>query len=63
MLEHVQLTEQFQELLEQQRQAMSAYNELAKKFDDPQIREEIDQLCKEKLRHIALTERLLEIVQ
>jgi rubrerythrin len=63
MLEQSILREQFQQLLRKEREAEQAYADLAGKVTDPAVREQIDQLRRDKQRHIALTERLLELVE
>jgi len=61
-LEQALLREQFQMLLTQQQQALVACAELLRNVQDPAVREQVEQLHREKQRHIELTERLLEIV-
>ncbi len=63
MLEQAILRDQFQELLDKERQAERRYAELAEQTDDPQLREQILQLRRDKQRHAELTERLLEILE
>jgi len=63
VLEQAILRERFEELLEMQRRAMAGYAELTAKSSDPAVREDLDHLRREKLRHVQLTERLLEIVE
>jgi len=62
MLEQATLREQFQKLLAHEQQAMEACAELAASLEDPAIREKVEQLHRDKQRHVELTERLLEIV-
>lgn len=62
MLEQANLREQFQSLLDQQRQAMKLYEELACSAGDAGLRKQALQLQRDKARHVRLTERLLEIV-
>jgi len=62
MLEQAMLREQFQTLLTRQQRATEVYSELAAKMTDPRLRREVEQLRREKQRHVLLTERLLEIV-
>ena len=62
MLEQALLRDQFQQLLCAQRQAMAGYQALADRLADGDLREEARQLQREKLRHVQLTERLLELV-
>ena len=62
MLEHERLRERFQALLSQEQQALAAYADLASRVQDPGLRDQVEQLHREKQRHIELTERLLEIV-
>lgn len=61
MLEQEQIAEQFQALLEMEKKAEALYAELAARAD-PALRARIEELRRDKLRHIRLTERLLEIV-
>ena len=63
MLEQALLSDRFQELLARQQQAARAYADLAESLKDPGLCEQFRQIGREKLRHIHLTERLLEIVQ
>jgi len=63
MLEQAMLSERFRFLLSRQEQATRMYDELAAKTVDPDMRQEIQQLVRDKQRHVRLTERLLEIVQ
>ncbi len=62
MLEQMMLREQFETLLGQQQAALGHY-ETAAKTADQQTREYFDQICRDKKRHIQLTQRLLEIVE
>lgn len=62
MLEQLFLREQFRILHETQREALGQY-ESAVSQADPQARAELEQLCREKRRHLELTERLLEILE
>lgn len=61
-LEQALLREQFQTLLAQEQEALAAYADLAAKVNDRAIREQLEQLSRDKQRHVELTERLLEIV-
>jgi rubrerythrin len=63
MLEQAELTAQFEQLLAQQRQAAGAYAALADQVTDPTVKDQVRQLCRDKQRHVELTERLLEIVE
>ena len=62
MLEQAHLAEAFGELLAQQQKAAELCLELAKKADNPDLRQELEQLGRDQRRHIELTKRLLEIV-
>jgi len=62
MFEEAQLAEQFSDLLDRQQQAAAYYATVASKTDDPDVRRQVEQVCREKKRHIQLTQRLLEIV-
>jgi rubrerythrin len=63
MLEQAVLREQFQHLLKKEREAEQTYAELAGKITDARIRREVEQLRRDKQRHIVLTERLLDLVE
>jgi rubrerythrin len=63
MLEQAMLREQFLALLDKERQAERLYAELSARLTDPVLRRQIEQLHRDKERHIALAERLLEIVE
>jgi rubrerythrin len=62
MFEQAILAEQFRRLLLKQQEAVQAYARLLKEVDDPELHEQVDQICRDKLRHVRLSERLLEIV-
>jgi rubrerythrin len=62
MFEEAELAEQFNALLDQEQQAADYYATMASKTDDPQVRRLVEQVHREKKRHIQLTQRLLEIV-
>ncbi len=62
-IEGVMLAEKFRELLEQERQAEGVYAGLSEQVTDPAAREHIQQIHREKLRHVQLVERLIEIVE
>ena len=63
MFEQVTLAEQFEGLLAKERAAAVQYADLASKCSDPARREQAEALRREKLRHVQLAERLLEIVE
>lgn len=63
MLEQAQLAEQFRKLLEQERLAEASYGELIQQLDDTALRQQVEQLLRDKQRHIRLTQRLLEILE
>ncbi len=62
-LEHAMLGEQFQSLLETELAAEKAYCELIGQIADPSIRQDVEQIHRDKLRHVQLAERLVEIVE
>lgn len=62
MFEEAILADQFNALLDQQQHAADYYASMATQTDDPQVRRQVEQVCREKKRHIQLTQRLLEIV-
>jgi len=61
-LEQEQIASQFQALLEMEKQAEALYAQLLDKVEDATVRQKLEQLRKDKQRHIRLTQRLLEIV-
>ncbi len=63
MLEQMILRERFEDLLARQQNALGCYESAGSNTTDPETRKQLNQLCKEKKRHIQLTERLLEIVE
>lgn len=63
MLEEAILREQFEALLDKERQAERLYADISSRLADPALRRQIEQLHRDKQRHIALAERLLEIVE
>jgi len=63
MFEQVLLREQLQELLCQEQQAVQFYADLAARLADPPLRRQAEQVHREKLRHLRLAERLLEIME
>jgi len=62
MLEEALLREQFESLLSQEQQALAAYAALIEEIEDPALRDQVQQLHRDKQRHVELAERLLEIV-
>ncbi|MCL2700121.1 MAG: hypothetical protein FWE88_00335 [Phycisphaerae bacterium] len=63
MLEQALLREQIQAFLTTENQTHQAYARLMEATENPQLREQLEQLGKEKQRHIRLTEQLLEILE
>ena len=63
MLEEAEIAGQFQMLLDLEQQAEQLYAQMVQQNLDPHVRRQIQQLQREKQRHIALTRRLLEIVE
>ena len=61
-VEQVMLAETFQQLLEQEQQAEKLYCELSSQVSDLNAKQQVQQIHREKLRHVQLVERLLEIV-
>ncbi|MBS3822080.1 MAG: hypothetical protein KGY81_10000 [Phycisphaerae bacterium] len=63
MFEQSLLREQFESLLNQQQQAIGHY-ESASAHDglDADLRSQLADVCREKKRHIELTQRLIEIL-
>ena len=63
MFEQTALAEQFEELLAKEQAAVGHYAALVAECDDPTQREQFETIRREKLRHVELTLRLLEIVE
>jgi len=61
-LQHEQLTEQFRALLVQEKEAEKTYAGLGDQIKDPTLQIQVDQIRRDKKRHIALVRRLLEIM-
>ena len=62
MFEQAMLSEQFRMLLQKEQEVVNHYTELLKQVEDPRIRQQVAQLCRDKRRHVRLAERLMEIV-
>ncbi len=63
MFEQVELARHFQSLLVKEQDAERMYAGLAAEVDDPALKAQVEQLRREKQRHVALAERLLELVE
>ena len=61
-VDQILLAEKFQKLLDQERQAEQVYAELADKIADLAARQQLQQIRREKIHHMELIQRLLEIV-
>ena len=61
-VEQAMLAEQFTKLLSREREAEQACAELLSKVSDLNARQKLEQVHREKVRHVQLVERLLEIV-
>ena len=62
-VEQAMLAEQFAALLAKEREAEKACAELLESIGDLNARRELQQIHREKVRHVQLVERLLEIVE
>lgn len=62
-VEHAMLAEKFEALLATEREAEKVCANLAAEITDPAAREQVEQMHREKRRHVQLVERLLEIVE
>ncbi len=63
MLEQSLLREQFEALLAQHEEAIGAYESAVGNSEiDDTLRAQIAEVCRDKKRHIELTQRLIEIV-
>ena len=62
MFDRATLNEQFESLLAKQHQILAGYEELASSSSNADLKQKIEELRRDQLRHILLTERLLEIV-
>ncbi len=63
MLEQAMLRDTFEALLVKEQQAEKMYAELAERLQGHAARQQVQQIHREKVRHIELTRRLLEIVE
>lgn len=63
MLEQAMLAEQIESLLNAERQAAGTYASLASRATDPALRSQLEQLCRDKEKHLALAQRILEIIE
>jgi len=63
MLDQFLLREQFKTLQITQQEALGRYESAAARQADPTAKADLDQLCRDKRRHLELTERLLEIIE
>jgi rubrerythrin len=63
MLEQAILRQRFESLLKTEQEVQRAYEELSRLVQDPLQQAQIQQLIREKQRHIELTQRLLELVE
>jgi len=61
-LQHEMIAEEFRELLEQSHAVADRYMTLAAEAQDPELQARLQEVCRDKLRHIDLVQRLLEIV-
>jgi len=62
VFEQAFLSEKFRHLLDKHQEAVKAYTALMKQVEDPGLRQQVGQLCRDKTRHVRLAERLVEIV-
>lgn len=63
MFEQSEMADQFQALLQLEQQAEQTYAQLLGQAPDNELRAKIEQMLREKQRHILLTQRLIEILQ
>ncbi len=63
MLEQALLRKQFETLLADQQAVLGQYESAGARHCDPEARVHFEVLCRDKKRHILLTQRLLEIVE
>jgi len=57
------VAEQLNSLLDQERQAAKLAAELAGQVSDESSRRQLEEMHRDKLRHVQLVERLLEILE
>ena len=62
-VEQAMLAEQFAELLAREQEAEKACAELLDNTSDLNARRQLQQIYREKVHHVQLVERLLEIVE
>ena len=63
MLEQALLRKQFETLLADQQAVLGQEEAAAARQADPEAQVHFEALCRDKKRHIRLTQRLLEIVE
>jgi hypothetical protein len=63
MLDQSFLRERFEDLLTHQEAALGHYESAASEETDPQARTHLEDILRDKKRHVELTRRLLEIVE
>lgn len=62
-VEGIMLAERFRELLDQEQQAGELCAALAGRLDDSDVRQQLEEIHRDKLRQVQMIERLLEIVE
>ena len=61
-LQHEMIAEQFEELLLQEQAVADHYQALAREASDPAVRSRLQDILRDKRRHIELVRRLVEIM-
>ncbi len=63
MRDQQRLSGDVRELLDKQRKLLDRYQRLLKDVKDQRLQKGVGQLCRNKTRHLQLTERLMEIIE
>lgn len=62
-VEQALLAEKFQQLLDNEQQAVKTYRTLLEQTREGEVRAQLEMLVREKQRHVELATRLLEIME
>lgn len=63
MLDQSFLRERFEALLTHQEAALGHYESVASEESDPEVKTHLQEILRDKKRHVELTRRLLEMVE
>ncbi len=63
MRDQQQLSDDVRVLLDKQRELLAKYRQLLEQVKGRRLQKGVGQLCRNKTRHLGLTERLMEIIE